>query len=65
MFTNRPALNNRSTEALTDEFPMTAKTATRVEGPSADVYYIRDSVQRKLLAETEGEVDLSHIPQMR
>ena len=65
MFTNRPALNNRSTEALTDEFPMTAETATRVEGPSADVYYIRDSVQQKLLAETEGEVDLSHIPQMR
>lgn len=65
MFTNRPALNNRSTEALNDEFPMIGETATRVEGPSADVYYIRDSVQRKLLAETEGEVDLSHIPQMR
>ena len=65
MFTNRPALNNRSTEALTNEFPMIAETATRVGGPSADVYYIRDSVQRKLLAETEGEVDLSQLPQMR
>jgi pilus assembly protein CpaF len=32
---------------------------------TADVYHIRDRVQRKLLAETEGEVDLSHIPQMR
>ena len=30
-----------------------------------DVYHIRDRVQRKLLAETDGDVNLSHLPQMR
>jgi len=30
-----------------------------------DVYHIRDRVQRKLLAETDGEVNLGHLPQMR
>jgi pilus assembly protein CpaF len=30
-----------------------------------DVYHVRDRVQRKLLAETDGEVNLGHLPQMR
>ena len=59
MFTNRPALNYRPTPSAD------TATATGVGRVTADVYHIRDRVQRKLLAETEGEVDLSHIPQMR
>ncbi|MCD6400849.1 MAG: CpaF family protein [Anaerolineales bacterium] len=31
----------------------------------ADVYYIRDSVQKRLLAESNGDVNLTHTPQMR
>ena len=30
-----------------------------------DIYHIRDRIQRKLLNETEGEVNLSHRPQMQ
>lgn len=65
MFTNRPAKNNRpSTVSLASE----ARLAEMTDGlgnPTADVYHIRDRVQRKLLAETEGEVNLAHVPQMR
>ena len=32
---------------------------------TADVYHIRDRVQRKLLSENEGEINLGHLPQMR
>jgi pilus assembly protein CpaF len=31
----------------------------------ADSYHIRDRVQRKLLAEVDGDVDITHQPQMR
>jgi pilus assembly protein CpaF len=31
----------------------------------ADSYHIRDRVQRKLLAEVDGDVDITHTPQMR
>ena len=65
MFTNRPAMNNgRSTKTTASSVPsvLTVETAG---GVSADVYHIRDRVQRKLLTETEGEVNLTHIPQMR
>jgi pilus assembly protein CpaF len=63
MFANRPANNNRS-GSLSLEMGNNGNN-DGLGNPSADVYHIRDRVQRKLLAETEGEVNLSHIPQMR
>jgi pilus assembly protein CpaF len=61
MFTNRPAIQSgtgiRQTLGSQD---------TSLPGEiSADVYLIRDRVQSKLLAETDGEVNASHIPQMK
>ncbi len=62
MFTNRPALSARPGPA---NLAVAAAAPANVGRVTADVYHIRDRVQHKLLAETEGEVDLSHIPQMR
>ena len=64
MFTNRPAKNVRPTNA---EFDPLAEVQT-MEGASqvpADAYMIRDRVQRRLLAEADGEIDVSQTPQMR
>jgi pilus assembly protein CpaF len=65
MFPNRPGLNGRSTHLETDNPATTTFVAESLTGVNADVYHIRDRVQRKLLAETEGGVNLSHGPQMR
>jgi pilus assembly protein CpaF len=62
MFTNRPALNARPGPAI---LAVAAAAPANLGRVTADVYHLRDRVQHKLLAETEGEVDLSHIPQMR
>ncbi|HSF83604.1 MAG TPA: CpaF family protein [Anaerolineales bacterium] len=64
MFTNRPAMNGRPAVPSTGQLTA-APTIESVGGVTADVYQIRDRVQRKLLSETEGEVNLSHVPQMR
>jgi pilus assembly protein CpaF len=55
---SRPATQGRSD---TDR----GQRVESVNGISADVYHIRDRIQRKLLAESEGDVNLSHRPQMR
>jgi pilus assembly protein CpaF len=61
MFTNRPAINERrKTQPIKKEIDVPS-----LDGITADVYHIRDRVQSKLLAETDGEVNASHIPQMR
>ena len=61
MFTNRPAINERrKTQPIKKQLD-----APLLGSISADVYHIRDRVQSKLLAETDGEVNASHIPQMR
>ena len=66
MFTNRPAINNRNGGAAANEpAGAGAPQIESVGGVSADVYLIRDRVQRKLLAESEGEVNLTHLPQVR
>ncbi len=58
MFTNRPALNG-------PEQPIARPGRKRSErGPHADVYHIRDRVQRLLLAETEGEPNSDDQPRM-
>jgi pilus assembly protein CpaF len=65
MFINRPALNARPGPVAAASSPAAGSVPANLGRVSGDVYHIRDRVQRKLLAETEGEVDLSHIPQMR
>ena len=64
MFTNRPAKNVRTTAPSDYDILAEAQTIAGNEQISADAYMIRDRVQRRLLAEADGEVDLSHIPQM-
>src|SRR4030067_2650964 len=64
MFTNRPAKNVRTIAANEYDLLSEAQTIGGSEQISADAYMIRDRVQRRLLAEADGEVDLSHIPQM-
>lgn len=65
MFTNRPAISTRPGTVSTKELSGAVPTVETVGGVTADVYLIRDRVQRKLLTETDGDVDLGHIPQMR
>ncbi len=65
MFTNRPAKNVR-TRPLGEYDPLAeAQTLEGNEEVTTDAYLIRDRVQRKLLAEADGEVDISQTPQMR
>jgi pilus assembly protein CpaF len=65
MFTNRPAMNGRSGTATQKEDSTKALNLENQGRVSADVYHIRDRVQRKLLAESDGDVNLSHQPQMQ
>ncbi|HSB66132.1 MAG TPA: CpaF family protein [Anaerolineales bacterium] len=64
MFTNRPAKNVRSTTANEYDALGEVQAIAGGEQISADAYMIRERVQRRLLTEADGEVDLSHIPQM-
>jgi pilus assembly protein CpaF len=64
MFTNRPAKNVHTITPSEYDILAEAQTIAGTEQISADAYMIRDRVQRRLLAEADGEVDLSHIPQM-
>jgi pilus assembly protein CpaF len=64
MFTNRPAKNVRTIAASEYDLLAEAQTIGGNQQISADAYMIRDRVQRRLLAEADGEVDLSHVPQM-
>ena len=62
MFNNRPAITNRPRgQGLDGNTP----NIESLGGVSTDVYHIRDRVQRKLLADSEGEVNTAHMPQMR
>ena len=64
MFTNRPA---RSTGPVRTATQADVEVAQGDSGNAimADSYHIRDRVQRKLLAEVDGDVDITHQPQMR
>ena len=65
MFTNRPAKNPR-TRPLGEYDPLVEAQTMEGSGEiTADAYMIRDRVQRKLLAEADGEVDITQTPQMR
>jgi len=64
MFTNRPGINGRNQpSAVAQQTPVSSLEA--IGGVSADVFLIRDRVQRKLLSETEGQVKDEQQPQMR
>ncbi len=64
MFTNRPAKNGHNVAANEYDVLAEAKNVGASDHITADAYLIRERVQRRLLAEADGEVDLSHIPQM-
>ncbi|MEK6256188.1 MAG: CpaF family protein [Chloroflexota bacterium] len=65
MFANRPAMNNRDVGSEEKNKPrIDAPMVESVDGVPADAYYIRDKIQQKLLAESESDVNISHIPQM-
>ena len=64
MFTNRPAKNGHTIAANEYDVLAEAKNIGAGDHITADAYMIRERVQRRLLAEADGEVDLSHIPQM-
>jgi pilus assembly protein CpaF len=64
MFTNRPAKNVRTIGTNEYDALAEAQAIGGSEQISADAYMIRERVQRRLLTEADGEVDLSHIPQM-
>ncbi len=61
MFTNRPALQNRSARAASNGDSILT-TSGRV---NADAYHLRDRVQAMLLSETQGDVNLTQQAQMR
>ena len=64
MFTNRPAKNGHTVSPIEYDTLGEAQVIGGGEQISADAYMIRERVQRRLLTEADGEVDLSHIPQM-
>ena len=65
MFSNRPAVNGDSPDYTQREEQAPVATIEAIGGISGDVYQIRDRVQRKLLAETEGQINLEQQAQMR
>ena len=65
MFSNRPAVNGVNPIATQREEEAPVASLEAIGGISHDVYQIRDRVQRKLLAETEGQVKLDQQAQMR
>jgi pilus assembly protein CpaF len=65
MFSNRPAINGNNQKLSDEDQFETIQAVQAIDGISTDVYLIRDRVQRKLLAETEGQIDLDKPAQMR
>lgn len=65
MFKNRPAITTPEARRKRQETVPSGKKADDYQVVSSDVYHIRDRVQRRLLAETDGDVSIGHIPQMR
>jgi pilus assembly protein CpaF len=65
MFPNRPAGPGRNGPGqITKDSQNIFEGPTNV-GVTGDVYLIRDRVQRKLLSESEGDVETQQTPQMR
>jgi pilus assembly protein CpaF len=65
MFTNRPAKNNQPHTSAENDIFLDTRSSESLTSISADAYHIRERVQRKLLAESDADVNLEHLPQMR
>ena len=65
MFNNRPAMTSRPKQPTGTGQLRERQAVDAAGGVSADAYQIRDRVQRKLLAESDGDVNIAHQPQMR
>lgn len=65
MFTNRPAIETSNGSLRGARNTKTEDGAVMYGTVTSDVYHIRNMVQRRLLAETDGEVNLREQPQMR
>ena len=61
MFTNRPAMNRDYTPSTEEA----ALTPDGLEGVQDNLYFMRDAVQRRLLAEFDCEVNQENQPQLR
>ena len=60
MFTNRPALNTKNQMKQAETF-----SAEDFEGMKDTLFHVRDSVQKRILSEFDGEVTLENIPRLR
>ncbi len=65
LFNNRPALRTQPRGPATRELRASDTTGPAGGRVTSEVYRIRDRVQQRLLAETEGEVDLEQDPKIR
>jgi pilus assembly protein CpaF len=65
MFMNRPAANNGVAVSNPPKEPASSEPLENRVIVTDDVYFIRERVQRKLLAETDNDVNRNHLPQMR
>jgi len=57
VFTNRPAKNTLPSIETQTRTTTAAPAPSRIDGLNTDVYLIRDRVQRKLLNETDGDIN--------
>jgi pilus assembly protein CpaF len=64
MFSNRPA-RTRNTTQSEPRVRVVEQRDSSANSSNNEAYHLRDRVQRKLLSEADGEVNLSHLPQMR
>jgi len=64
MFNNRPAFTNNGSSS-TSQAAYAANSNGEYGKVNADVYHIRDRIQRKLLTDTEGDVNRIQTQQMR
>ena len=65
MFLNRPAANQMTSSPATAIEMVNQDGGEYPGGITPDAYFIRDKVQRKLLAESESEVNRTNISQLR
>ncbi len=60
MFTNRPALNSKQSSSTSTTFEL-----EEFESMKERIFQVRDAVQKKILAEFDGEVTKDNIPRLR
>jgi pilus assembly protein CpaF len=65
MFPNRPAANHLNVQFATPKERVVSETGDGPNNITGDVYFIRDRIQRRLLAESDGELNRNQVAQMR